>query len=211
MAVRPIRMLGDPVLRQKAKRVPKIDASVQTLVDDMIETMRDAPGVGLAANQVGVSLRVIVIEVPEEREEEDGAAERPLQRRLLTLINPQIVKRSGQRLLEEGCLSIPGYKAEVSRSVSVTVKGLNRDGKEVRVKAKDDLLAEALEHEIDHLNGVLYVDQLESMDQLIKLEEEPGDEEGEHSAGPAKASARQPAAGGEPEGAVKAPTAGGSP
>ena len=177
MAVLPIRMAGDPVLRQKAKRVRQIDASIRKLIDDMVDTMRDAPGVGLAANQVGVALRVIVIEVPEE----DPPGEEP-RRQLHTLINPQFVKRSGQRGLEEGCLSIPGYKAEVPRSVSVTVKGLNRDGKEVRIKAEDNLLAEALEHEVDHINGVLYIDHLESMSQLVKIEDErsgPGGEPGE--------------------------------
>ena len=173
MAVLPIRLAGDPVLRQKAKRVRAIDASIQQLIDDMIETMRNAPGVGLAANQVGVALRVIVIEVPEEDPDDP---EGPLQRHQVVLINPQIVKRSGERTLDEGCLSVPGYKAEITRSVSVTVKGLDRDGKSVRVKAEDDLLAEALEHEIDHINGVLYIDYLESMDQLVKLEDDASDE-----------------------------------
>ena len=174
MAILPIRLAGDPVLRQKAKRVRTIDASIQQLIDDMIETMRDAPGVGLAANQVGVALRVIVIDVPEENPDDpDG----PLQRHQVVLINPQIVKRSGERQLDEGCLSVPGYKAEITRSVSITVKGLDRDGKSVRIKAEDDLLAEALEHEIDHLNGVLYIDYLESMDQLVKLEDDTSDED----------------------------------
>ena len=163
MAVLPIRMAGDPVLRQKAKRVRTIDASIQKLIDDMIETMRDAPGVGLAANQVGVSLRVIVMEIPEMDDREQP------RRDLYVLINPQIVKRSGLRELDEGCLSVPGYKAVVPRAVSVTVKGLDRTGKEVRIKAEDNLLAEALEHEIDHINGLLYIDHLESIDQLVKL------------------------------------------
>ena len=174
MAVLPIRLAGDPVLRQKAKRVRDIDASIQQLIDDMIETMHDAPGVGLAANQVGVALRVIVIEVPEEDPDDP---EGPLLRHQVVLINPQIVKRSGERRLDEGCLSVPGYKGEITRSVSVTVKGLDRDGKSVRIKAEDDLLAEVLEHEIDHLNGVLYIDYLESMDQLVKLEDEASDED----------------------------------
>ena len=219
MAILPIRMAGDSVLRQKAKKVRTIDASIQKLVDDMIETMRDAPGVGLAANQVGVPLRVIVIEVPEERDDseapEDGDDSatpedagqqdgRPsaLPRDLYVLINPQIVKRSGERRLDEGCLSIPGYKAEVPRSVSVTVKGLDRDGREVRIKAADNLLAEALEHEIDHINGVLYIDRLESMDELIKLEEEDADETGPD--GPQSSASREeredaatPASGGQ--------------
>ena len=171
MAIRPIRLAGDPVLRQKAKKVRTIDASIRKLIDDMIETMRDAPGVGLAANQVGVPLRVIVIEIPELDDRES------LNRELYVLINPQIVKRSGLRQLDEGCLSIPGYKAEVPRSVSVTVKGLDRTGKEVRIKAEDNLLAEALEHEIDHINGVLYVDHLESPDQLVKLDQDGDSQE----------------------------------
>jgi len=185
MAIRPIRLAGDPVLRQKAKKVRAIDASVQKLIDDMIETMRDAPGVGLAANQVGVLLRVVVIEIPEQDDREQP------RRDLFTLINPQIVKRSGERRLEEGCLSVPGYKAEVPRSVSVTVKGLDRTGKEIRIKAEDNLLAEALEHELDHLNGVLYIDHLESMDQLVKMD--AGSEDGEEEAAPKK---KAPASGG---------------
>ena len=170
MAVRPIRLLGDPVLRQRAKRVPQVDPSIQRLIDDMIDSMREASGVGLAAPQIGVSLRVIVIEVPEEE--------------VVALINPEIVKRSGQRQLDEGCLSIPGYRAEVQRSVSVVVKGLDRQGRPVRIKAEDDLLAHALEHEIDHINGVLYIDHLESLDELIPIEPAPGEEEEEVTAGP---------------------------
>ena len=222
MAVLPIRLAGDAVLRQKAKRVRTIDASIQKLIDDMIETMRDAPGVGLAANQVGVPLRVIVLEIPEvdpaDRDLPDqqaGAGDHPStegpRRDLYVLINPQIVKRSGERRPDEGCLSIPGYKAAVPRSVNVTVKGLNREGKEVRIKAQDNLLAEALEHEIDHINGVLYIDHLESMDELVKLEEDAGDQESERQDG-ASASAGptgRPSFGpeGEQEGEVKAPAA----
>ena len=161
MSVLPIRTAGDPVLRQKARKVKKIDASTQRLIDDMIETMHYAPGVGLAAPQIGVSLRVVVIQVPEEE--------------VITLINPEIVKRSGQRRVTEGCLSVPGYIAEINRSVTVTAKGLNREGKMVRIKG-EDLLAEALEHETDHVNGILYVDHLESPDQLVKLEPEEGSE-----------------------------------
>ncbi|MGB2696075.1 MAG: peptide deformylase [Dehalococcoidia bacterium] len=186
MAVLPIRMAGDPVLRQKAKKVRTIDASIQQLIDDMIETMRDAPGVGLAANQVGVLLRVIVIEVPVESDEEESDGDErhpePVEKRhteVYTLVNPQFVKRSGERRLDEGCLSVPGYKALVPRSLSVTVKGLDRDGKEVRIKAEDNLLAEALEHEIDHINGVLYLDHLENMDELIPLDGDSHDSDGE--------------------------------
>jgi len=147
--------MPDPILRQKARRVKSIDKSIDKLIDEMIETMHSASGVGLAAPQVGVPLRVIVIGIPEEEE--------------LALINPQIVRRMGERLVNEGCLSIPGYFAQVHRAEQVRAKGLDRTGKEIRLRA-DDLLAQALEHEIDHLNGVLYVDYLESMDELQPVE-----------------------------------------
>ena len=155
MAILPIRVLPDPVLRQKAKRIRSIDGSIRKLIKDMLATMHAAPGVGLAAPQVGIPLRVIVICPPEQED--------------IALINPQIVRKKGERLVKEGCLSLPGYIGEVKRAESVTVKGLNPDGKEVRIKA-EELLAQALEHEIDHLNGVLYIDRLESMDKLHKVE-----------------------------------------
>ena len=156
MTVRSICQLGDPVLRERAKRVTVLDDSIQGLIDDMIESMYAASGVGLAAPQIGVSLRVIVIGLPEE----DPFA----------LINPEIVKRTGERTLDEGCLSIVGYHGPVSRSVVVIAKGLSRDGKKVRIKAKDDLLAQALEHELDHIDGTLYVDHLESADLLQRVD-----------------------------------------
>jgi peptide deformylase len=164
VAIRPIRTLGDPVLRQKAKRVSRMDDSLLQLFDDMVDTMRDAPGVGLAAPQIGVSLRMIVIEVPEHP--------------LIKLWNPEIVRRTGTRTVPEGCLSVPGYRADVPRSMAVVAKGRDPEGKEVRFKATD-LLAQAFEHEIDHINGTLYIDYLESPEQLRKLEpeEESGDED----------------------------------
>jgi peptide deformylase len=163
LAVLPIRVAGDPVLRQKTHHIKRIDDSLHRLVDDMIETMRAAHGVGLAAPQIGQSLRVAVIGIPEQD--------------VLVLINPEIVKRSGERRVEEGCLSVPGYIAEISRSQSVTVKALDRRGRPLRIRAEQDLLAEALEHEVDHLEGILYIDYLESPDQLVKLEpEEAGGE-----------------------------------
>lgn len=155
MGILPIRIAGDPVLREKAKKVRKIDASLQKLIDDMIDTMHAAPGVGLAAPQVGVSLRVVVIETPD-----DG---------LMALINPKVVKTSGERRVMEGCLSVPGYQAEITRSKQVTVKALDREGNEVRIKATETLLAQALEHEIDHINGILYIDHLSSGDVLIPV------------------------------------------
>jgi len=157
MAVLPLRFAPDPVLRQKAKRVRNMDESIKRLIDDMLETMPAVSGVGLAAPQVGAPLRVAVIGIPEEE--------------TIVLINPEIVKRSGERTVVEGCLSVPGYRGEIQRSVSVTVKGRDRQWKKVRLKATE-LLAQALEHEIDHLNGVLYVDHLESPDNLYQIEPE---------------------------------------
>ncbi len=165
MAIRPIRTLGDPVLRQKAKRVTKMDASLLQLFEDMVETMRDAPGVGLAAPQIGVSLRMIVIEVPEHPE-------------VIKLYNPEIVRRTGTRRVPEGCLSVPGYRAEVPRSVTVVAKGRDPEGREVRFKATD-LLAQAFEHEIDHINGNLYIDYLNSPEELHKLGPEEEAEDGD--------------------------------
>jgi peptide deformylase len=156
MAVLPIRTLPDPILRQKAKRVRNFDNSISKLVDDMIETMKAAPGVGLAAPQVGVPLRVIVIGMPDEE--------------AFCLINPEVVKKKGERVISEGCLSVPGYVGMVPRAESVTVKGRDRTGKEVRIKG-DELLAQALEHEIDHTNGIVYVDLLESPDDLKTIEQ----------------------------------------
>ena len=159
MTAIPVRVLPEPILRQKAKRVRIIDGSIKKLISDMAETMHAAPGVGLAAPQIGVPLRVIVIGVPGEEDK--------------VLINPEVVRRKGERVVNEGCLSVPGYFGEIKRAESVTVKGRDQNGKEIRVKA-DGLLAQVLEHEIDHLNGVLYIDHLESMDKLRKIEaEEP--------------------------------------
>ncbi len=156
MAVLPIRVFPDPVLKQKSKRVGTIDGSIKKLISDMLETMHAAPGrVGLAAPQVGVPLRVIVIGIPEEED--------------IVLINPVLVRKSGERLIDEGCLSLPGYFGDVSRAESVTVKGRDPSGKEIRIKA-DGLLSQALEHEIDHLNGLIYLDRLESLDKLHKIE-----------------------------------------
>ena len=156
MAILPVCHFPDePVLRRKAKRVSRIDSSIQRLIDNMLETMQYINGVGLAAPQVGVPLRVIVLRMPEEVP--------------MVIINPEIVKRAGEQEVTEGCLSIPGYFGEIKRSAAVTVKGRNRQGKAIRVKATG-LMAEVLEHEIDHLNGVLYIDHLESQDKLHKLE-----------------------------------------
>jgi peptide deformylase len=157
MAVLPILKHPDPVLRRKAKRVSHVDESLNRLIDNMIETMYQASGAGLAAPQVGVSLKIAVIGLPDED--------------IIVLVNPELVKKSGERVVIEGCLSVPGYRGEIKRAEKVTVKALDRNGKAFRIKA-EELLAEVLEHEIDHLNGVLYLDHLESTDKLEKIEME---------------------------------------
>jgi len=159
MSVRPIIKYPDQILRQKAKTIPVVDKSIKSLVDDMIETMKCGSGCGLAAPQVGVSLRCIVLGMPEEEP--------------FAIINPEFVKRQGEREIEEGCLSVPDLGGHVKRSVSVIVKGLDRHGKPIRVRGKE-LLCQALEHEIDHLNGVLFIDRVESPDKLFK-KEKPGE------------------------------------
>jgi len=153
MSVLKIRINPDPVLRKKAVKVTSIDESVCRLIDNMVETLRASSGVGLAANQVGVPLRIVVIQVPDEE--------------LLVLINPEIIETTGERMVVEGCLSIPGYQAEICRAEIVKVKAKGRDGKLIRRKASD-LLAQAIQHEVDHLNGVLYIDYLDDMSQLVK-------------------------------------------
>ena len=160
MVVRQLRLLPDAMLRKKAKRVPAIDKSVHRLIDDMIETMQQANGVGLAAPQIGVLLRVVVLQMPEEEP--------------VAIINPERVKRSGEREVVEGCLSLPGYAGEIKRSNSVIVKGLDRQGKAIRIKATG-LMAQALEHELDHLNGSLYIDHIEGEDKLHQIEPETDD------------------------------------
>jgi peptide deformylase len=159
MATIPIRTLPDPVLRQKARKVSVLDPSIRKLIDNMLDTMFDANGVGLAAPQIGVPLRIITICMPEEDAKE------------IVLVNPEIIKKSGEREIEERCLSVPGYCGKVKRAVSVTAKGRDADWKEIRIKA-EGLLAQALEHEIDHLNGVLYVDLVEKPEDLTKVEPE---------------------------------------
>ena len=162
MALLKIRLLGDPILREKGRRLTPDQlkaVSIQRLIDDMIETMRDAGGVGLAAQQVGHPLRLLVIEQGIVHEGADP----------LVLINGEVVKCTGKRLVEEGCLSIPGYKGEIERCMRVVAKGLDRDGKDLRVRATE-LLAQAVEHEIDHTNGILYIDHLESPNHLMRLE-----------------------------------------
>lgn len=172
MSLRHIVTLPDPVLRRKAHPVAAFDADLQTLVDDMIETMRDAPGVGLAAPQVGISDRLIVVEYAEPPEEppapegdsdvDNDSHTEPVEApkpKLYVMVNPEIVKSSAEMVSGvEGCLSIPGLVGEVERHSMVHVKGFNRRGQPMKVKA-EGWLARIFQHEIDHINGVVFPDR----------------------------------------------------
>jgi peptide deformylase len=152
MAIREISTIPEPILRRKARKVTDFGPELQIIIDDMVETMRQAPGVGLAAPQVNVPLRLIVVEFGDE-EDEDAPT------KLYTLVNPEIVRSSQETQVgTEGCLSIPGFLGDVDRSTVVTVKGQNRRGQPMRVKAKG-WLARIFQHEIDHLDGVLFIDR----------------------------------------------------
>ena len=158
MTLRKIVTLPDPVLRRKARPVTKFDKDLHTLIDDMVETMRDAPGVGLAAPQIGLSERLLVIEYYEREPEEDDEENEDAPKKVWAIINPEIVKKSAETVMGvEGCLSIPGLLGEVERHEEVLVKGMNKHGKPMKVKAKG-WLARIFQHEIDHLNGVLFPD-----------------------------------------------------
>jgi peptide deformylase len=153
MAIREIVTLPDPVLRRKAHKVTNFDKDFQALVEDMIETMRAAPGVGLAAPQIGVSTRLITVEYSQDEDKEDSP------KKLFVVANPEIVETSEEKeVAVEACLSIPGWVGEVERHVKITVKGLNRYGKPTKIKV-DGWLARIFQHEIDHLEGVVYPDR----------------------------------------------------
>jgi peptide deformylase len=150
MTIKPLIILPDPLLRQVSAPIERVDSELEQFIDDMLETMYEAPGIGLAAIQVGVPRRLLVIDLSKE---EEG-------RQPLVFINPEILTSSDERsVYEEGCLSIPDYYAEVERPASITVKSIGRDGKEQLTEA-DGLLATCLQHEIDHLNGVLFIDHI---------------------------------------------------
>jgi len=167
VAVRPILNFDQPVLREKAKKVARVDTSIQKLLDDLAETMLDAPGAGLAANQIGVPLRVCVVKGDENQ--------------IWGLVNPVIVKSAGSQVGYEGCLSKPGWVGEVERYDAVVVKGLNRHGKQVRIKSTG-FTARAFQHELDHLDGVLFTDRLTSLDTLRRVEDLVGEEHEEAEA-----------------------------
>jgi peptide deformylase len=165
MALRKIITSENPILRQKAKKVRHFDPSLQKLIDDMFETMQDANGVGLAAPQIGISIRIFVAEYEDRK---------------VTVFNPEIIKAEGEALGTEGCLSIPGYVGDnIRRATKVVVKGQDVRGKSVRINA-DGWFARILQHEIDHLNGILFIDRLDQPTDLREMSAE--DREEEHAA-----------------------------
>ena len=157
--MREIRIYPDPVLRNKTTRVEKIDSSLDRLIEDMVATMHAAPGVGLAANQVGVAIQLAVIDLSSRENEEQRHP-------LLVIINPEILSQEGSITEEEGCLSIPDYAEKVKRAARVKVRAQDRTGKFFEIEA-EGLLAKALQHEIDHLNGLLFVDRLSPLKKNI--------------------------------------------
>ena len=160
MALREIVTVPDDVLRRKAHKVTKFNNNLQTLIDDMVETMRDAPGVGLAAPQIGVLEQVVVIEFAEEKENEEDEDRPP---KLYVVVNPEIIRSSDEKLVGvEGCLSVPGLVGDVERSIAITVKGKNRHGRPTKLKL-NGWLARIFQHEIDHLTGVLFTDLAENI------------------------------------------------
>jgi peptide deformylase len=167
MAIRRIHLAHEPVLRQVAKPVNRFDGTLQALIDDMFETMRAAPGVGLAAPQVGESVRLFVAEWPEDEEDPESV-------KSYAIVNPVIARAKGEEEAEEGCLSVPGYVGDVWRATEVVVKGKDRHGKKIRLRV-NGWLARVFQHEIDHLDGVLFIDRVDSPDKIRAVQ--PGDEE----------------------------------
>jgi peptide deformylase len=168
MALLQILEFPDPRLRNRAQPVSQVDAALRTLIDDMFETMYGAPGIGLAATQVNVAKRVLVIDLSEQHDQP------------LALINPEILERAGVEETEEGCLSVPGYFDKVTRAETIRVRALDRDGKQIEFDA-DGLLAVCIQHEIDHLDGKLFVDYLSELKRTRirkKLEKERKDRPG---------------------------------
>lgn len=164
MAAKPIVQLGDPILRQTAKRTHRIDAPIKQLIQDMIDSLREASGIGLAAPQIGVPLRVIVTNL-------DDA--------LRIIVNPEVISLSEEtEVADEGCLSLKGYAAPVERSLTCEVRGLNEKGKKIKIKA-EEWHARCLQHEIDHLNGILYIDRVKDKSLIHRVDEsyevEPND------------------------------------
>lgn len=167
MAIRRIYLAHEPVLRQVAKPVTRFDGQLQELIDDMFETMRAAPGVGLAAPQVGESICLFVAQWPEDEEDPESL-------RSYAIVNPVIVRAKGEEEAEEGCLSIPGYVGDVWRATDIVVQGKDRHGKKIR-KEVTGWLARIFQHEIDHLGGILFIDRVDSPDKIRAVQ--PGEEE----------------------------------
>ena len=213
MPVRPIIVYDDPVLRKKSRRVRRVGPALRELIDDMLETMRAANGIGLAAVQVGAPDRLIVIEIPEENEEEEEEEEegggeerdkdnpRPVER--YVVINPELARKSPEMAEGiEGCLSVPGLTGEVLRHQVVTVKGLDSEGRAVRIKA-DGMLARVFQHEIDHCNGLLFIDHIDDPEKIWPVTE--GEEEAAERAQLVRPLARENRTNGAPEDAQVQP------
>jgi len=155
MTILQIRTVPDPILRRKSRKIREVDDAIRELAHDMVVTMYEAGGVGLAAPQVGELKRLIVLQLPEEKEAR-------------ILINPEITRRDGEREVEEGCLSVPGYLGTIMRSERVKARAISESGAKLRLAA-DQIFAQALEHEVDHLDGILYLDHLKSHEDLVDL------------------------------------------
>lgn len=164
MAILDIVLEGNPILREKARRIRHVDDSIRKLAEDMFETMLAAPGVGLAAPQVGKSIRLIVAHLPAGYEYEDDPEY------TFALVNPEIVKQRGRVVAPEGCLSIPGWQGDVPRADQITVKAMDLDNREVRLKL-EGYIARVLQHEIDHLDGILYTDRVEDKSTIRRVDE----------------------------------------
>lgn len=162
MAIVPIYEFPHEVLRKKARKVKKMDESVDRIAQNLVDTMQNVQGIGLAANQIGILKRIIAIQLPEDEPR--------------VYVNPEIVEKEGEREVTEACLSVPGYRAIITRSIWIKAKAWDREWKDVRIKA-EGLLAQALEHEIDHLNGILYMDHLKQHQKLEKIEPELDEED----------------------------------
>jgi len=162
LAIVPIYEFPHEVLRKKARKVKKMDESVDRIAQNLVDTMQNVQGIGLAANQIGILKRIIAIQLPEDEPR--------------VYVNPEIVEKEGEREVTEACLSVPGYRAIITRSIWIKAKAWDREWKDVRIKA-EGLLAQALEHEIDHLNGILYMDHLKQHQKLEKIEPELDEED----------------------------------
>lgn len=168
--IREIRKIGDPVLRRKTKKVEKVTPDVRKLIDDMLQTMRDKQGIGLAAPQVGIGLRVAVVEL-------DKDDDLPGSGQTYILVNPELAQTSVEEDVgQEGCLSIPGWRGMVQRPARVTVRAMDKDGKRIKFDA-EGYVARAIQHEIDHLDGILYTDKLIAPDQIWRVDENAKDED----------------------------------